>query len=405
MLDAIPGMLSGLNSFISGLLDWLAAELPDVITTLVGWSKALFDWVVAAIPPLLTGLAEFIGTLFNFIVENVPNLVAQLAGWGASIIGWIIDALPGLATNLGEFLGTLLGFIIDAIPGVVANLAQLAAKFIGWVITDVLPGLPGTLLKIGEAIYGFLAGVLEGVVPKLAAIGLAFIQWVSTDVLPVIGSKLGEVWTEISNWIGETATKAFEKAKEIGAGLANGIRNALNSGMDGLYGFVKSIINPIIGAINALIDGMNLVNPLENIPRIPFLADGVKNWAGGLAFASEPWKGIEAMRTRGGEFALLPPGISNIPRGAEVFTAEETKGMAARMVVPQGGMVGTLANALPSTGATNQPTLPPVTIYVDAREAIDPAAVEAAAIRGAEKAIKKYVEKANIQKKTNPFGK
>lgn len=403
VLDAIPGLFSALNSFISGLLDWLAGELPEVITTLVGWSKALFDWVVAAIPPLLTGLAEFIGTLFNFIVENVPNLVAQLAGWGASIIGWIIDALPGLATNLGEFLGTLLGFIIDAIPGVVANLAQLAAKFIGWVITDVLPGLPGTLLKIGEAIYGFLAGVLEQVVPKLAAIGLAFINWVSTDVLPVIGSKLGEVWTEISNWIGETATKAFEKAKEIGAGLANGIRNALNSGMDGLYGFVKGIINPIIGAINALIDGMNLVNPLENIPRIPFLADGVKNWAGGLAFASEPWKGIEAMRTRGGDFALLPPGISNIPRGAEVFTAEETKGMAARMVVPQGGMVGTLANALPA----NQLAAPSIInqITIDARQATNPAAIKAAVEEVWNKKMKDILGSATIRLKTNPFGK
>lgn len=320
VLDAIPGLFSALNSFIGGLLDWLAGELPEVITTLVGWSKAMFDWVVAAIPPLLDGLAEFIGKLFNFVVENVPNLVAQLAGWGASIIGWVIDALPGLATNLGEFLGKLLGFIVDAIPGVVANLAQLAAKFIGWVITDVLPGLPGTLLKIGEAIYGFLAGVLEGVGPKLAAIGMAFINWISTDVLPVIGGKLGEIWTAISDWISDTAGKALNAAKSIGEGIANGISDAVSGGLKGLRSFVAKIINPIITGINAVIDGLNLVNPGDDIARIAYMAKGGIT-DGGLTVMGE--LGLERV-TGNGIDVLAGPGLFNVPAGLKVTPAAQT---------------------------------------------------------------------------------
>ena len=77
--------------------------------------------------------------------------------------------------------------------------------------------------------------------------------------------------------------------------------------------------------------------------------------------------------------------------------------MTARMVVPQGGMVG--ARGMEGASGTTIVNYYTYEIAVDAREAMNPAAVEAAAIRGAEKAIKNYVEKANIQKKTNPFGK
>jgi len=97
------------------------------------------------------------------------------------------------------------------------------------------------------------------------------------------------------------------------------------------------------------------------------------------------------------------PGISNIPRGAEGFTAEETKGMAARMVVPQGGMVGTMANALP----TNQPSAPSIInqITIDARQATNPAAIKAAVEEVWNKKMKDILGSATIRLKTNPFGK
>jgi TP901 family phage tail tape measure protein len=372
VIDAIPLMFGALNDLISQLLTWLGEQLPGVVTTLVGWSSALFQFVLDAIPGLLDGLAQLLGNIFTFIVENGPNLIAQLLAWGASFVGWVIDALPQLGTNLGEFLGKLLGFIVDAIPGVVSNLASLAAKFVDWVLTDVIPNLPGALLNIANGIYNFIAGVITEVGPKITELAGKFYNWITDEVLPVIPTKLGEIWTAIETWISDTATKALEAAKSIGSGIGDGISGAIEDGLSGLRNFVAGIINPIITGINTVIDGLNLVNPMSDIPHIGYMAEGGITSKGLVVMGEE---GLERVQGRGID-VLAGPGLYNVPAGLKVTPAAETA--TGLMNLPRGVTTGGMGGDHYSFQFH---------ITVDARGTNNPAAMEAVAIRAMEKQI------------------
>lgn len=102
------------------------------------------------------------------------------------------------------------------------------------------------------------------------------------------------------------------------------VRKVVDSLWNGLKSGAKSAVNVVIGAVNAIIRGLNKIHikapdwlPLVggkewgfNIPEIPKLAQGARYFKGGLALVGE----------RGPELVTLP-------RGARIWTAAQTAQM------------------------------------------------------------------------------
>ena len=112
-------------------------------------------------------------------------------------------------------------------------------------------------------------------------------------------------------------------AKLIGSGIAEGISGAIGSGMAGLRSFVAGIINPIITGINVVIDGMNLVNPMDDIPRLDYMARGGIT-SGRLTVLGE--QGLERVQGQGID-VLAGMGLYDLPAGLRVTPAAETAAM------------------------------------------------------------------------------
>ncbi len=394
-------------------------RIEGIVSTVLGAVNTVIQTALGAIKTFLEQHGEEIKGVLTMAWETIQVVID---GALDLIDGAIIPAFQGIATFIGEHKDQITG-VLSGAWSIIKGIVEAAMSVIQGVIKTVSAVIKGDWSGAWTAIKDMFAGIWNGIVDvvKGAAEGIWNLLVIAWDL---IGTGISTAWDGISGYFStmfggvlDNLSGFLTKFKDMIGGAWDWVKKACDWLWDNIAGGMvesfkgiltdlKEPINAVIWAVNKLIEGANTVSSslgMGTIPLIPTLAEGAKNWAGGLAFASEPWLGVEAMRTPGGDFALLPPGISNIPRGAEVFTAEETRGMAARMRVPQGGMVGAMAQTL--SQPTSQSTLPPVTIYVDAREAMNPAAVEAAALRGAEKAIKRYTEKANILKKTNPFGK
>ena len=96
---------------------------------------------------------------------------------------------------------------------------------------------------------------------------------------------------------------------KAGASIGGAIKGGITTAIAGVVGAVKGVLNGVINAANRVIRGVNKL-PKVNIPQIPGLAVGARNFAGGLAMVGE----------RG-------PELVSLPRGADVYTAQQTRNM------------------------------------------------------------------------------
>ncbi|ABX04014.1 phage tail tape measure protein, TP901 family [Herpetosiphon aurantiacus DSM 785] len=394
-------------------------RIEGIVSTVLGAVGTVIQTALGAIRTFLEQHGEEIKGVLTMAWETIQVVID---GALDVINGAIIPFFHGIATFLSDHKDQITGLLSGA-WSIIKGIVEAAMSVIQGVIKTVSAVIQGDWSGAWTAIKDVFAGLWNGIIDIVK--GALEVVWNLLVVAwDLIGTGISTAWDGISDYFRTMfggvldnldgfleqfkngVAVAWQWIKDASAAVWDEITNGIVEAFRGILSGIKSPLNLMITAVNKLIEGANTVGSalgFGGIPLIPYLADGVKNWAGGLAFASEPWKGIEAMRTRGGDFALLPPGISNIPRGAEVFTAEETKGMAARMVVPQGGMVGTLSNALP----TNQPSAPSIInqITIDARQATNPAAIKAAVEEVWNKKMKDILGSANILLKTNPYGK
>jgi len=125
---------------------------------------------------------------------------------------------------------------------------------------------------------------------------------------------------DLFSWIG-TKTHDF-------VGLIGGAFSALGSTIAGIWnsivGTIRNAINAIIGLVNGFIGGLDSLNinigPIHvqpNIPKIPSLASGIENFAGGIAYVHK-----DEM-------------LVNMPKGTSVIPANQAAGLGSPHITVQ----------------------------------------------------------------------
>jgi phage-related protein len=155
--------------------------------------------------------------------------------------------------------------------------------------------------------------VVKTFITVTRAIGTAIrVSWITSI------NAVKTAFTNVARFLGNLPSRFLSLGKAIGNALKNGVRAALG----GLGGVVSAAINGAISVAkslaNAVIDNINSVANIANklpgpdIPTIPQLAQGTSNFQGGMALVGEQG-----------------PELVNLPRGSKVFTASQTRQIAA----------------------------------------------------------------------------
>ena len=197
---------------------------------------------------------------------------------------------------------------------------------------DVLDGLFGGVKWVWDSeirgwkiIFGFVGSIPDKVGD------VARLLWdKGEDVMGGLFDGVTSVWdsevrgialllgyvTSIPDKVGDVGRLLWDKGSDIAGGFIDGI----SAGFDAGAGAVKSALNGIIGLVNRVhIPGVSIPDWVPGIggngwggwnPSVPYLAAGVRDFAGGLAVVGE----------RGPELVALP-------RGANVFSNAESRGM------------------------------------------------------------------------------
>lgn len=197
---------------------------------------------------------------------------------------------------LGAVFAPIGRLIVDGFAGPIQ-----AVRLFGKVITWVSGRFDFARIKLKPAVEGFKnAG---------KAIGSA-----ASDAFKAIKTRFNDAVQFIKSLPG--------KFSAAGKAVGNAIKSGVKAGLSGLSGIVRSMaqaaidalkeaVNSKIRTINDIIDVADSLTP-KTLPRIPPLARGTRNFEGGMALVGEQG-----------------PELVNLPRGSQVFTASQTRSLAA----------------------------------------------------------------------------
>lgn len=344
--DAFVGVMPTIKQAVT---NGISAIMP-IITTLISTFKEVLPKAINVAKSVIAAIAPVIKTVVNTISTIAPI---------------IAKTFVSVAQKLTPVVKTIANVVKAAIP-VIGKLFGAAFTFVGKTITKVMPAIKKIATTIGSVLV-FAVKKVSPIVKKMATVfSLVFSKVISVvskavnklkPVFNVIGTIIQKVMGIVKNNIGNTFNKVATiitttvgSIKEVIGGLTqifggiidfisgvftgnwskawNGIKNIFKGVFDALVGLIKAPINGVIGIINGAINGLNSISvdipdwvPLVggthfglNIPTIPALAKGTRDWQGGLVQISE----------RGGEIVDLPKGSRVYPHDESVSIAKNT---------------------------------------------------------------------------------
>lgn len=316
--------------------------------------------LVAALGPV-TYILGTLATAIGFLLTPVGAIVAALAilvwifrkqllvavkeavKWLQAHLGAAIKELQGEFKKFMDILETLWRHLKGPLLEVWKTIKKVWSDDIQPALADLKksfislePLLKAIAIIIGVAMVLAVKFWLKQLIAWLNMMGLfikaiawairilsTFVRWVGhisvmavhafQKALHAVKSVAITVWNAISHAF-ITSIHAIQKAfntvkrffsagwhaiKHVAVGIWDGIKNAAINAFNWLR---DHVISPIISGINKVIHGINAISPV-NIPDIPPLARGTKNFKGGLALVGEA----------GPEIAFLPKGTSVIP--------------------------------------------------------------------------------------------
>lgn len=377
-LDGLSGtadkMADSLMSGVGGSIEKLKSTF-DVFKYTIG--SALGDSAKKVIDKV-TGLMTAFNKLDPAMQKNIIKLALTAAAAGPAILifGKMVTTAGKVASNVGKVgkafktFGSIAGIVTSPAGIVVAVLlAIVAAGILVWKNWDKIKAVGGKafgyISKVMHACGGKSESLKKAIKPistelseiwksikTLWEIASPYIKKFGSEVKLVLGITLGGA---IGGAIGlfkslfNSATTVIGGILQVFNGLLQfvtgvftgnwrkawtGIQNIFGGAFKALVGLCKTPINAVIGIINGAIAGINKLGVKIpswvpgiggksfsiNIPKIPQLAKGTKNWRGGIVQVHE----------QGGE-------IIDLPRGSRVYPHDESVQMAYKAGRSGGG--------------------------------------------------------------------
>jgi TP901 family phage tail tape measure protein len=220
----------------------------------------------------------------------------------------VLVVIAPLATKLFNAVGGAMASLTKEMSGVTSKGSDLREFFkgLGTVLGAVFKGM---VFGIKATIF-----IVKVFIKFFRAMGTALrVSWITAI------NAVKTAFTNATKFLSQLPSKFLNLGKKIATGLVNGVVNTVKS-LPGRIRDAFSAAGRILGSIGrSIADWINAntifgdsvkVGPVTL--RIPALAQGTSNFQGGMALVGEQG-----------------PELVNLPRGSKVFTASQTRQIAA----------------------------------------------------------------------------
>ena len=280
----------------------------------------------------------------NELNDAIDQLKAQASGVfaeiGTEIAEMLLPYLPDIKEDIQAVLDAIKGLDPETL-GTAAKCAAIVAAISPIASTaSAAASAVETLANALGAGGGLSTTGIVGIVGAIVAAFMLFgdkIQEVTDQIANSALAKLATDWSEKFGFMGEVLNSFQATAKGILEGLKTEMKNWVDvyrgiatrdwarvwQGMQGIVkGFgdavwftLKAGLNEVIGLINGLINGLNMIKLPDfmggykvNIPKIPYLAEG-GTISDGSAIVGEA--GAEILTVQNGSATVTPLGGNN----------------------------------------------------------------------------------------------
>ncbi|MBM7717204.1 tape measure domain-containing protein [Bacillus thermophilus] len=297
LVETIAGIISKVAPLVSVLIGALLPVLTMLIETIMN--------IVQAVAPALIAIIEAVIAVFDAIIPVIMAVLSVVVDVLANIIAAITPIISFVAMVISTII-SIIAPIVTFIAGVIKNIFSAITPIITFV-----SGVFSTVFSVISKVFRNVLNTITGVIRTISS------------VISTLSSVVSRVFSKIFS----IATRIMDKVSSVISGVFDGIRNAWDgltgfvSGVfDGIQGAVETLVSQVKGFVNGVIEGINaaigLINkiPGVSISKIPQLARGTDDWAGGFARINEGGRG---------ELVMLPSGTQVIPHDVSMRYARE----------------------------------------------------------------------------------
>lgn len=351
-MPTIQGLMDKVGPLAADLIDKL---LPPLIETAEEVLPMAIE-AISAILPSLSQIADELGPVILDLIQELLPVIIQVVSEVLPVLVSIIQKLTPILSMLMEFLGPILDLVLQLISPLLELVMQILTPILD-LITSLLSPILELITNVLTPVFGIIQALLGPLTSLLGAILTPLCQLLNLLLTPLVKlldlilPPLIGLIEKFFDWAGPYLETFFEW---IGGALENLISWIGDGGLtgafqafgdffknlwDGIVSAFKTAINWIIEGINALISGLNSIQPPAwlteltgitgiNIPTIPYLANGGNIEQAGRVLVGE--RGPEILDLPGGaRVTPLDNASIDYTRLTEAFVA------ALRMVAPE----------------------------------------------------------------------
>ena len=339
-LGKLPEPIQGFISAIGDLVLQGKEMWEKIMGTFTGGGDSIMEtidtiktFITDAWDAIWKVVGPLVDDIFGFIIEEAKEVV----DWFGEIwpdIHKIIKTVLELVQRAWERIWPIIAKFIMPIWETIKSIISGVMNVIKGIIQTVLALITGNwegawngILKIGQGIWEIISGAVENFI--------LMIQLAIEGALAVIQTVWDTVWT-------------FMKLKV--QGVWEGISGFVRDGMNNVLGFISSLVNGVIDAINTLIRAYNKL-PFDDIKEMSHIAlsvgGGTASRSGGGGGATRLADGgmpvgrgvVRAMvGERGPEEVMLPAGSQVTPGGSGPLIGQLiTQGSSGREIAEEIG--------------------------------------------------------------------
>lgn len=317
ILSEIPKLTQiGLN-IIPGIAKTLTMNLPTIIKTGVNILLALIDGIVKLLPVLIPLALDMLIALVNGIIAALPTIIKAMPKIIKAIVDGIVIALPKIIDAAIAIIMAIADFLTK--PENLGMLIQATIEIVGAIVIGLIRAIPQVVGGVGKLIVSMKDKLISydwnslgGTIAKGIRGGIeaykSYFKTVSTMIIDmlrpvgtIVGNAFGSAFNSAVNWFINTAVQT------VNAAIIN---------IDKIISLLNKIPGVKIGQIKTFTSPSMVRTPIVQHSvggiMVGGYADGVTNFAGGLARINEGGKGE----------------IVNLPRGANVIPHDVSMEMA-----------------------------------------------------------------------------
>ena len=341
-LKPIEGVGKGLKESFSNLFNG-----EDLYDSFMPFMEGVTDSMYDLLPPdaadMVTDGLNGIMLIADGASKSFSNLFSGDYGIFDSFMPMMEDvrtaALGMFPEEMAENVANMFDGLIDIVDRfwtwisdiVMGKLKPLFLNWVNWLNETIFPifaeffnAIAPYIMPILENIFIIVSTVIDKLV-DIFSFAFPFIKGIVEAAITAMKDIFGGLFQSLSGiieFITGVFTGDWEKAW-------NGVKNIFGGIFKTLAGVLKAPLNAVIGLINGALEHINKINvdipewvPFwggksfgVNIPKIPMLEKGTRNWGGGLAGIGET----------GEPEIVTGPTLTNLSKGSNVIGVKDTK--------------------------------------------------------------------------------